>query len=85
MNMNNEDKIINKENESNKKDKPHSLFLRIIAIVIIISMIGLLGAFVWCIISGSKYIIQMLFLVIIYPMVIYVMIWLKKVFDKRED
>ncbi len=44
----------------------------------------LLGLIIWlivCIITGSKYTLAVLFCVIIYPIILYFMSWLKKVFS----
>ena len=50
----------------------------------IIGLVIFLGLFIWlivCIITGSKYTMAMLFCVIIYPIILYIMKWLKKVFS----
>ena len=79
---------INEENEIINEDpnpKKTGIVSRILAFLALLIMVGLIVAFIWCIFSGSKYIIQMLFLVIIYPVIVYVMVWLRKVFDRKED
>ena len=55
---------------------------RILAWVLIGIYAVLLGLFIYFIISGSQYILQMLFVLIIYPVFLYIIVWLRKVFDK---
>ncbi len=93
--MSNNNDINKKKSESEKNEtsvksvtpenKISKIFVRIFAVLALLVMLGLLGGLIYCIFFNGKYLIQMLFLVIIYPVILYIMVWLKKVFDKRED
>ena len=56
--------------------------LRIIAILLLVFYVCLLGAFIYMVITGSRYIFAMIFVLIMFPLVLYLMVWLRKVFSK---
>lgn len=62
--------------------KKASLAARIIAILCLLMFAVMIGIFIYFIITGSEYILAMLFVVIIFPVIIYLIVWLKKVFSK---
>ena len=62
--------------------KKASLAARIIAILCLLMFAVMNGIFIYFIITGSEYILAMLFVVIIFPVIIYLIVWLKKVFSK---
>ena len=64
--------------------KQKGIFSRIVAIILLLGLIVVFGGFIYSIIIG-KYIIQMLFIVIMYPLLIYLFIWVKKVYSRKED
>ena len=55
--------------------------VRILAIIALLIFLGLIIGLIVCMITGSKYTMAMLFCVIIYPSILYIMKWLKKVFS----
>ena len=63
----------------------HSLFSRIIALLSVVLILGLFGGVIYCIVTGSEHLMAMMFTAIIVPLVIYLLLWLKKVFSKTED
>lgn len=63
-------------------EKNKNILKRIISIILLLGFVVLLGIFIYTIVSGSAYVIQMLFVVIIYPVIIYIVVWLRKVFEK---
>ena len=82
----------NKENTNNElnkdiKDiqKPTSIGKRVIAIVLLVIMAVIFGIFIYVLIFNQKYVIPMLFVVIIFPILVYLFIWVRKVFNKSED
>lgn len=54
---------------------------RIMAIIALAILFGLLVWLVVCLITGSKYTMAVLFCVIVYPILLYIGLWLKKVFS----
>ena len=58
---------------------------RVIAIILLAIFAIMLGIFIYFIITGSQYILAMLFVVIVYPIIIYIILWLRKVFNKNEE
>ena len=56
--------------------------LRIIAILLLFFYACLFGLFIYMLITGSRYIFAMIFILIMYPVLLYVMVWLRKVFSK---
>ncbi|SEP92967.1 hypothetical protein SAMN02910369_00904 [Lachnospiraceae bacterium NE2001] len=60
--------------------KPN-LFFRILAIILLLIYLVLLGVFIFFLITGSEYLMAMLFVIIIYPVILYILVWLKKVFS----
>ena len=62
--------------------KKASLAARIIAILCLLMFAVMIGIFIYFIITGSEYILAMLFVVIIFPVIIYLIIRHKKVFSK---
>jgi len=69
------------EDNNDKKTSKNNIFIRIIAMIILGIYLVLLGIFVYMLFSGSNYVIQMLFVIIVFPVVIYLFVWLRKVFD----
>ena len=60
----------------------HSTASRVLAWILIGIYAVLLGIFICFVITESRYILQMLFVLIIYPVLLYLILWLRKVFDK---
>lgn len=79
-------KKMDEESKLQKEDvgevKKASLAARIIAILCLLMFAVMIGIFIYFIITGSEYILAMLFVVIIFPVIIYLIVWLKKVFSK---
>ena len=65
--------------EASGKRRP---IVRVMAILALAILLGLLVWLVICIATGSKYTMAVLFLVILYPILIYLFFWIKKVFSK---
>ena len=65
--------------------KKSDIILRIIAVILLLIYVLILAGFIYMIITGSKYIFSMLFVVIVYPIIIYLLVWLKTGFDRKED
>ncbi|MCR5293178.1 MAG: hypothetical protein K6E28_09935 [Eubacterium sp.] len=61
------------------------LLKRIVAMMLVLIFAVLLGLFFYCIIFKTEWIVPMLFVLIIYPVVLYVAMWLRKVFSTRAD
>ena len=79
---NNENNEISETNETNDNKVKTSLLLRIVAILLLLGYLALLGIFIYMVIAGSKYIFAMIFVLIMYPLILYLMTWLRKVFSK---
>ena len=62
--------------------KKRSLFVRIFALTLVLIYLVLVGIFIYFCATGSGFIFPMLFVLVIYPMVIYLILWLKRVGDK---
>lgn len=58
---------------------------RVLAILLLAIYAVLLGIFIYLVIIQSQYILAMLFVIIIYPIIIYIILWLNKVFSKNEE
>ena len=58
---------------------------RVIAVLLLAIYAVLLGIFIYLIITQSQYILAMLFVIIVYPIIIYIILWLNKVFSKNEE
>ena len=71
-----------KEAESEELRPPHSKLSRVVAVVCLVIMAALLVWFVICLVTGSSHTLAVLFLLILYPVVLYLLIWLKKVFSR---
>ena len=82
MNNDTNKKEINSEEQPQTK-KP--FIIRLFALILLIGFVILLICYIYMLITGSKYSFSMLFLVIIYPIIIYIFIWLKKVFNNRNE
>ena len=83
--MSNEENTVKDQNEINETagtSENRGKGVRILAWILLGIYAVLLGVFIFFIVSGSQYILQMLFIVIIYPVILYIIIWLRKVFDK---
>ena len=70
------------QKEEVREVKKASLEARIIAILCLLMFAVMIGIFIYFIITGSEYILAMLFVVILFPVIIYLIVWLKKVFSK---
>ncbi len=67
--------------DENKKSSP---VIRVLSLILILVYLVLLGIFIYFMISGSEYLLAMLFVIIVYPIILYVFVWLKKVFSNKE-
>ena len=82
-NTNNIEEVqVNNETNETNETVSHGKGTRILAWILLGIYALLLGIFIFFIISGSQYILQMLFVIIIYPVILYIIVWLRKVFDK---
>lgn len=63
----------------------NSLFKRLISLLIILIIVSLFGGVIYCIITGSKYLLPMVFVSMIVPVIIYLILWVKKVFSKSDE
>ena len=70
------------QKEEVREVKKASLAARIIAILCLLMFAVMIGIFIYFIITGSEYILALLFVVILLPVIIYLIVWLKKVFSK---
>ena len=71
--------------KTSKKECKRSIILRIIALLFLGLYLVLLGIFIYMLFSGSNYVIQMLFVIIVFPVFIYLFVWLKKVFNNEDN
>ncbi len=55
---------------------------RILAIIGLLIMLGLIVWLVVCLITDSPRTVAVLFVVILYPVILYLFFWIKKVFSK---
>jgi succinate-acetate transporter protein len=69
------------DNNNTPKTSKNSLSKRIFAILFLGIYLVLFGIFVYMLFSGSNYVIQMLFVIIVFPVIMYLFVWLRKVFD----
>ena len=70
------------DTEAQVRVKENSLFKRIVAWVFLALIAIMFVIFIFMVVTGSKYIIPMLFVLIILPFAAYIMIWLRDVFSK---
>ena len=56
--------------------------VRILAIIGLIIMVFLIGWLIFCLATGSKYTVAVLFVTIIYPVILYFFFWIRKVFSR---
>ena len=63
----------------------NSLFKRLMSLLIILIIVSLFGGVIYCIITGSKYLLPMVFVSMIVPVIIYLILWVKKVFSKSDE
>ena len=68
--------------ESGEVVKKRSIIVRILSILLIVFYLVLLGILIYMIATGSRYIMAMIFVVIMYPVILYCMLWLRNVFSK---
>ena len=61
------------------------MFKRLISVLIILIIVSLFGGVIYCIITGSKYLLPMVFVSIIIPVAIYLVVWVGKVFSKSDE
>ncbi len=66
------------DNSENKEKR--SILSRVIAIILLAIYAVFLGIFIYFVITGSKYILAMLFVIIVYPVSLYLIFWIRKVF-----
>ena len=71
--MENEEKPVMKRNP----------MLRVAAWILLIGYLFLLGLVVYMVVTGSRYIFAMIFILIMYPLILYLMIWLRKTFGNK--
>ncbi|MBP3718540.1 MAG: hypothetical protein J6I58_03340 [Eubacterium sp.] len=64
------------------EEKKTSLLARIFATLCLLIFAVMIGIFIYFIITGSEYIMAMLFVVIIFPVILYLIVWLRKVFSR---
>ena len=64
--------------------KPN-LFKRILSLMIILIIVSLFVGIIYCIITGSKYLLPMVFTSMIVPVIIYLFVWVSKVFSKNDE
>ncbi len=64
------------------EEKKTSLLARIFATLCLLIFAVMIGIFIYFIITGSEYIMAMLFVVIIFPAILYLIVWLRKVFSR---
>ncbi len=72
----------NIQNVQGGKEHKTSLATRIVAIICLLIFAIMLGIFIYLVITGSEYILAMLFVIIIFPVILYLIVWLRKVFSK---
>ncbi|MBQ1328567.1 MAG: hypothetical protein IIY49_11085 [Eubacterium sp.] len=70
------------ESDSGKITEKKSLAERIISIIALIILFGLIGWLIYAIVTGSDLILAILFVNVIYAFIVYIFLWLKKVFSK---
>ena len=66
------------DNSDNKEKR--SILSRIIAIILLAIYAVFLGIFIYFVIIGSKFILPMLFVIIVYPVSLYLIFWIRRVF-----
>lgn len=71
--------------KTSKKESKRSIILQIIALLFLCLYLVLLGIFIYMLFSGSNYVIQMLFVIIVFPVFIYLFVWLRKVFNNEDN
>ena len=71
--------------KTSKKEGKRSIILRIIALLFLGLYLVFLGIFIYMLFSGSNYVIQMLFVIIVFPVFIYLFVWLRKVFNNEDN
>ncbi len=68
------------EEEVRKIVEKQTRIKRILAFIALFILAALVIWLIICIITGSKYTLAVLFCLILYPVLLYVFLWLKKVF-----
>ena len=68
------------EEEVRKIVETQTRIKRILAFIALFILAALVIWLIICIITGSKYTLAVLFCLILYPVLLYVFLWLKKVF-----
>ena len=63
--------------------KKRSMVARVLAIIGLCVMAFLIGWLIFCVATGSQYTVAVLFVTILYPIILYLFFWLKKVFSKK--
>ena len=64
------------------EEKKTSLLARIFATLCLLIFAVMIGIFIYFIITGSEYIMAMLFVVIIFPVILYLIVWVRNVFSR---
>ena len=73
-----------KEITDEGKNSSHSKSARVLAIIALVILAALVVWLIICIITDSPYTMAVLFCVIIFPIILYIMFWLKKVFGDKS-
>lgn len=72
-----------------KQKGKYSLWQRILALITVIMIIGLVIAAIVCAVIGSRYYMGFLFAAIVFPILIYVIVWLagvlKGIGEKKQS
>ena len=63
--------------------KKRSRVAQVLAIIGLCVMAFLIGWLIFCVATGSQYTVAVLFVTILYPVILYLFFWLKKVFSKK--
>jgi hypothetical protein len=63
----------------------NGLFKRLISLIIILIIVSLFGGVIYCMITGSEHLFAMVIVAMIVPVIIYLLLWVKKVFSKSDE
>ena len=63
----------------------NGLFKRLISLIIILIIVSLSGGVIYCMITGSEHLFAMVIVAMIVPVIIYLLLWVKKVFSKSDE
>ena len=73
----------NEEFDEEELPKARRKSVRVLAIIGLVIMAFLICWLIFCIITGSQYTLAVLFVTIIIPIILYIFLWLKKVFSRE--